>query len=226
MHYVSVLAMCLCLAGILMARVPVIPPVYGFGVFVLGGVLGLGTCVFSVIALIRGSVPGWPVLLGVPGAMMLVVLVVKSIPYPLINDISTDLIDPPQFASALSDPANRGRDMSFPKPFAETIAKSYPDITTLRLAGAPEEVFARVRAVLESIPSFKVTRVDESSMTIDGVATTSLFQFRDDVVVRVEKDGDGSAIDLRSKSRVGKGDLGANAARIRKMLLLIKASAA
>ena len=41
-----------------------------------------------------------------------------------------------------------------------------------------------------------------------------IFRFRDDFVVRVRPDGEATRVDMRSKSRVGKGDLGANAKRI------------
>jgi uncharacterized protein (DUF1499 family) len=50
---------------------------------------------------------------------------------------------------------------------------------------------------------------------IEATATTPLLRFKDDVVIRVTSRGNGSRIDMRSKSRLGKSDLGANAKRIR-----------
>ena len=50
---------------------------------------------------------------------------------------------------------------------------------------------------------------------VEAYDVTAVFQFVDDVVIRVRPAGDGSVVDLRSNSRVGGGDLGANAARIR-----------
>ena len=52
-------------------------------------------------------------------------------------------------------------------------------------------------------------------VTIEAVATTYWFGFKDDIVIRVETTSEGSVVDLRSASRVGRGDLGANAVRIR-----------
>ena len=49
----------------------------------------------------------------------------------------------------------------------------------------------------------------------EALATTRVFRFVDDVAVRVRRGGGGSVIDVRSTSRVGRSDLGANAARIR-----------
>ena len=48
--------------------------------------------------------------------------------------------------------------------------------------------------------------------------TTLLYGFKDDIVVRIRADAGGSVLDVRSASRVGRSDIGANAARIRKLL--------
>jgi hypothetical protein len=42
--------------------------------------------------------------------------------------------------------------------------------------------------------------------------------FRDDVAVRIKATSDGAVIDVRSASRYGQHDLGANASRIRSLL--------
>jgi uncharacterized protein (DUF1499 family) len=53
---------------------------------------------------------------------------------------------------------------------------------------------------------------------VEATDTTFWFGFKDDVVVRVRPEGEGSRIDVRSMSRVGVSDLGANAERVRKFL--------
>ena len=53
---------------------------------------------------------------------------------------------------------------------------------------------------------------------IEAVATTLLYGFEDEVVIRIAPAEAGSVVDLRSRSRIGRGDLGANAARIRSFL--------
>ena len=50
---------------------------------------------------------------------------------------------------------------------------------------------------------------------IEAIATTRLFKFKDDVTVTLTRQDDATVVNVRSKSRVGKGDLGANARRIR-----------
>ena len=57
---------------------------------------------------------------------------------------------------------------------------------------------------------------------IEGTATSRWFGFKDDVVIRIRPGAKGgSLIDMRSKSRVGKSDIGANAARLRELRELI-----
>ena len=50
---------------------------------------------------------------------------------------------------------------------------------------------------------------------IEAVDTTAIMAFKDDIVIRVRTGAQGTMVDLRSVSRVGQGDIGANAQRIR-----------
>jgi uncharacterized protein (DUF1499 family) len=49
---------------------------------------------------------------------------------------------------------------------------------------------------------------------IEATDTTLWWGFKDDVVIRITPENAGSRLDIRSKSRVGLGDVGTNAARI------------
>jgi uncharacterized protein (DUF1499 family) len=76
------------------------------------------------------------------------------------------------------------------------------------------------------MPRWTVTRSDPQAGELEAVAESVVFGFKDDVIVRVRPDpAGGSRVDVRSKSRDGKGDLGANAARIRAYLAALTASA-
>ena len=73
------------------------------------------------------------------------------------------------------------------------------------------------QGALEAVQHVTCTDLDRIE---DGQAQYSAFltrdgTFVDDIVIRIGRVGDGSEIDLRSVSRVGRGDLGANATRIR-----------
>jgi uncharacterized protein (DUF1499 family) len=58
---------------------------------------------------------------------------------------------------------------------------------------------------------------------IEAVDTTLLYGFKDDIVVRVQEGAEGTRVDVRSMSRVGKSDLGMNAKRIRTFLARLRA---
>jgi uncharacterized protein (DUF1499 family) len=134
---------------------------------------------------------------------------------PAINDITTDPDDPPRFRAAQTDDANTGRDLTYPgEAFARAQRAAYPDLAPIRVAGAPEQVYARcVNAA--RVLGWKLTLEDPATGVFEAVAVTRVFHFVDDIVVRVRAAGEGSVVDVRSKSRDGKGDLGANADRIR-----------
>ena len=58
--------------------------------------------------------------------------------------------------------------------------------------------------------------MDAAAGTLLARQTSKVFRFVDDILVRVRPgDGGGALVDVRSKSRVGRGDMGVNAARIR-----------
>ncbi|HJQ84445.1 MAG TPA: DUF1499 domain-containing protein, partial [Candidatus Binatia bacterium] len=113
-------------------------------------------------------------------------------------------------------PANAGRDMSYPKPFAADQQACCADLHPARIPLPPRDAFARVKSVAERMPSWTVTRADADAGVLEATAESRLFHFQDDIVVRVRPDGaSASRVDVRSKSRDGKGDIGVNAARIR-----------
>ena len=83
----------------------------------------------------------------------------------------------------------------------------------LVLAGSPEATFSKALAAAEAA-GWEVVKSDPRTGQIEAVATSFWFGFKDDVLVRVTPDGSGSRVDVRSKSRVGRGDMGTNARRI------------
>jgi uncharacterized protein (DUF1499 family) len=149
-------------------------------------------------------------------------LALPSASFPLINDITTDFTDPPQFVKCADVASNRGRDMSYPSAFVEQQRAGYPNLDGKTVALETGLAMERVRTALEALPGTKVIDVDVDGGRIEAVSISRVFGFVDDVVVRVRPEGNGSRIDMRSKSRDGKGDLGANAARIETFLLALR----
>lgn len=134
---------------------------------------------------------------------------------PLINDITTTPDDPPSFRRATLLPENRGRDMTYAINNISRQRKAYPDLKPIVRSDPPDSAYEAVLAAVRRMPRWNITAVDAAAKAVEAVATTGLMRFKDDVVIEVRPKGTGSAVHMRSKSRAGKGDLGANAARIR-----------
>ena len=218
-------------AGTYLATQELADPFIAFRIFGLAlpiGVLGL---VLGWIGLLRARGDRNPrakraslaaSLLSVLTLSGIVGLALPSVGFPLINDITTDLEDPPQFLKCVQLEANRGRDMAYPPSFAAQQRAGYPNLAGRTLPVPPEQAIDRARAALESLPGTEVIDVDFTAGRLEAISVSRVFRFVDDVVVRVRPAGGGSRIDMRSKSRVGKGDLGANAARIEGFMLALR----
>lgn len=135
--------------------------------------------------------------------------------FPPINDITTDTQQPPDFWDMPNPSRYPGTD------FATLQAKAYPDIQSLRLRAAPERVFAEAMRRVQD-EGWMVVSASEADGQIEAVATSLLFGFEDEVVIRVQGDGEMTIVDMRSHSRIGKRDFGANAKRIRRFLSQLK----
>ncbi len=207
----------------------VAPGLPGFTLFGLGMILGVLSSVAGLGILARS---GWRLaaglaLLGIPAAGFLIYSVVSVRAAPAINDISTDLVYPPKFVHAMTLPENKGRDMAFAVDSKEQIKSSYPGLQTLAMRGSVDDVFAKAMDLAREQEGWEVTSTvitpDES--VFEGQATTRIFGFVDDFVIRITKvDEGGCVVDMRSKSRDGKGDLGTNADRIRSFLAQLESA--
>jgi hypothetical protein len=99
----------------------------------------------------------------------------------------------------------------------EIAAEAYPSVRPLTTPASVDAAYAAALAEARA-RGWAVVSEDAASGTFDATATTFWFGFKDDVAVRVRAEGQGSVIDVRSTSRVGLSDLGANAARIQAYL--------
>ncbi len=223
----SVLAVILVSVGPAAAYFELTPPLTGFLLFGLGSVASVPLFLIGLWALIRrgpAKVKRAGLIVAIP-AVYLVYSIYSHREYPPINDISTVAVFPPLFAYASSLDENSGRDYEFPKENAEIIAKAYPDVQPLAFQNeSAASVFERVKRLVEEMATWTVVDVREEGVELylEGYATTSIFKFRDDWVLRVAEAGEGACVvDMRSKSRDGIGDLGVNARRIREFLALV-----
>ena len=101
--------------------------------------------------------------------------------------------------------------------------RAYPDVQPLELAAPPAAVYDRALAAARDM-GWELVKADPAAGRIEATATTVWFGFKDDVVVRVRASDAGSRLDVRSKSRVGLSDVGANARRVRAFLKLMESN--
>ncbi|CAN5887607.1 hypothetical protein BH11GEM2_BH11GEM2_35320 [soil metagenome] len=145
---------------------------------------------------------------------------------PLIHDITTDTNDPPLFVDIL--PLRAGARNSADYGGSGVAAQqhaAYPDIAPVDLVLAPAAAFTKALATANAM-GWALVATDSSAGRIEATATTRVFHFRDDVVIRIRPHDGGSRLDIRSVSRFGGGDLGKNAARIREFIVHLRESPA
>ena len=204
------------IGGPLLAHLYIVPAMTGFVLFDFGGFLGVAALIAGIIAAVRGAGLGFGFALGVLVTAAFLAVALPAAKFPPINDITTDTINPPQFVKAASLGANAGRNLGYPgAAFAEQQRAGYPGLGPLRMPLLADDAFRHAVATARQMPAWEITRVDPAARALEGVATSRLFRFQDDFVVEVRPQGDGSVVQMRSKSRDGKGDIGVNAARIK-----------
>ena len=203
----------------------------GFGAMRWGAYLAHAALALAVAALVATR----PRRRAVPAAVLAIVLagVAILVPYrlrasarrvPPIHDITTDLAEPPAFVAVLPlragspNKAEYGGDS-----VAAQQRAGYPDLGPLRVAAPPGLAFRRAADAARAM-GWELVAADSAAGRVEATATTRWFGFKDDVVVRVRPDGAGSRVDVRSVSRVGGSDVGANAARIRAYLARVAAA--
>jgi len=182
-----------------------------------GSRLGMGSAIFGLIVPLGFALMFAPVVMGAGD-------------HP-IHDMATDTATPPGFsaetlaarAQSDSNPINAydtplGQTEQFAgtePPLSEMttaaiIAENYPELEPLTLGETDPNAAVNALELAMADMGFTGIRYDAEAGTVEGVAETFWFGFKDDMVARV---ADGR-IDFRSVSRVGQSDLGANAKRI------------
>lgn len=192
--------------------------IYGIGGF---GVLIAGSAFLVQAGRGRGFARGRPLVLAA-GAVFIATVALAAKNAPMANDFATDLAAPPTFENALRLAPNHGRDMRHNPEDAALQREWYPDLSPTLLPMPPRKAFEVALDAARTMPRWKITWDDPGAGRIEAVATTRVFGFQDDIAIRVRPEGEHSILDVRSKSRDGKADLGANAARIRAYLEVVQ----
>lgn len=134
---------------------------------------------------------------------------------PPIHDITTDTEEPPRFVAILPLRKDAPNSAEYEGPvIAAQQQAAYADLRPLLLSISVEQAFSKAQAAARDM-GWEIVEAKQAEGRIEATDTTFWFGFKDDVVVRVKPADQGSRIDVRSVSRVGKSDVGANAKRIR-----------
>ena len=151
---------------------------------------------------------------GVPGIWY---MIAKRL--PMIHDITTDTENPPVFVTVLALRKDAPNSSTYGGPeIAAQQHAAYPDIRPLVSDLPPAQAYDRARSVARQM-GWKIVDENQAEGRIEATASTRWFGFKDDVVLRiVPAAGNGSRVDVRSVSRVGRSDVGTNARRIRTFL--------
>mmetsp|Transcript_11683 Transcript_11683/g.35622 ORF Transcript_11683/g.35622 Transcript_11683/m.35622 type:complete len:140 (+) Transcript_11683:69-488(+) len=136
----------------------------------------------------------------------------------LINDVATDLEYPPEFVKTKGG--------TYSEAEKEAIKKKYPELHSLFVKdGDLAAVRTQIVRMFEKQKRCEVTLAENE--TIEAVFKT-LLGFKDDLVVKLTSNEVGVRVDMRSRSRKGKSDLGKNAKRLmtltRELELLLHAT--
>jgi uncharacterized protein (DUF1499 family) len=202
---------------------------YQIGFLVLKGAAWIGVAaaalsLFALIIAVRGGIRRG-VVYGVHG--LIIGALVFGVPaykfiegrnLPPIHDITTDSGDPPRFVAVL--PLRKDAPNSAEYGGAKLAAlqqQGYPDLAPAILELPPRAAFDLALNVARA-SGWEIVAAAPEDNRIEATATTLLFGFRDDIVIRITPAGSGSRVDVRSVSRVGRSDLGTNATRIREFL--------
>ena len=230
-------------AGFLaLATLAISGPLYQLGMAELGSAflmlrwaayIGAGAAVVGLILLI------WQALKpseNQPSSMLLGLAVIAAgvsfvLPYlqlqtarsvPPIHDISTDLVNPPAFIAIAPLRANAPNPVAYAgDESAAQQRQAYADLTTWNSSASVEQVYNQALLVAADM-GWELVASDLAEGRIEATDTTTWFGFKDDVVIRLVATEQGTAVDVRSKSRVGRSDVGVNAKRIRAFLAALE----
>src|SRR5690554_6575285 len=167
----------------------------------------------------EGSVNGWLLIVGL---VLLPVLGVMAfwlhagLTHPAINDIVTDPAQPVTF---------RGMPAAVPYPvaaFESRQRESYPQVRPLLLEVTPQRAYEQALNLVRA-RGWTVVLEDAEGLRVEATVRSLIFRFTDEVAVQVSAVDVGARVDMRSRSRVGRSDLGVNVKRIQALLSDIEA---
>jgi len=155
---------------------------------------------------------------------------------PPIHDITTDLVNPPQFQAVLPMRKNAPNKSAYfgddsvrwqgkMVTVSEAQREAYPDIVPVMFSVSPDQAYQYALNAAKKMDWWEIQAANPSTGRIEATSTIPWFGFKDDIVIRVDSSSSGSRLDIRSDSRLGMGDIGENARRINNYMSILKKEA-
>ena len=223
----KVLVSLVSLSAFLLVALP--GPLYKYGVvdlgtaftgFKLGVFAGIATLILLVLQILfkRKTVT-----LGSTIMALLLSTIAIAIPLSMLNkgksvppihDISTDLVNPPEFVAIAPLRADAPNPVGYAGVEVATQQRAaYPELQTLNYPQSKSELVEATKQAIDN-SGWQLVNIDANQGIVEATDRTMWFGFKDDVIVRITDNGSKRLVDIRSKSRVGGSDLGKNAERI------------
>ncbi len=214
------------------ARTGILSPFASMGAYAGGSLLLLVALITAALGLLRsGGTAGtasrpatWLALLaGLAVTANNGLVIGQASDAPAIHDITTDTDNPPAFVAILP---LRQIDARNPPEYAGPAAaaaqkQAFPDLQPLQVSQPANVVFAAAKDVVTE-KGWTLVDASEVEGRIEATAETPWVHFKDDVVIRILPGRDQTRVDVRSKSRIGRGDMGANARRVQDYLATLQ----
>jgi Protein of unknown function (DUF1499) len=196
----------------------------GLGIFV--AFVAVISAVAALAAIWRTGAPGAAI--AIRGLLLAAVLLawpgflaVSAARLPLQNDVTTDTADPPSYSRSRA--ALDARQGYVPPEFDRQSAADSEgdggDLRAITLELPPEDVMLLVQRAATNLGWLVIDTANPSGRTgtgrVDAIARSLIFRFPDDITIRIRPGVGETRIDLRSASRIGRHDLGANTRHIR-----------
>lgn len=142
----------------------------------------------------------------------------KAQSVPPIHDITTDMANPPEFvailrlrADAPNPPEYEGAEI------ARMQREAYPQLQSLYLNEDLQNVMDRAVMIVVN-RKWQLVAINRNDGRIEATEKLPWFGFSDDIVIRFTEEDEMTRVDIRSKSRIGRSDIGVNANRIERFL--------
>jgi uncharacterized protein (DUF1499 family) len=225
----AVLSIIIVHSGLLEIR----PALVTFAASMALAILALLLAFAAFVSIWKDGLHGMGASLGAIGIAVLLLayptfIAVKARNLPWIYDISTDPIDPPRYDTLAKARPRDANPIVYPGlVVAELQLEAYPDIEPLDADIDTRSAYNAALTVINRrrwrVVEARAPDQGRPEGRIEAVARTPIMGFRDDVIVRVRPFEGGARVDIRSSSRYGSFDFGANANRIRALVEDIEA---